>query len=142
MTLINKMNTQSITLLYKTDVPGPNGRIYSKDVVKAAFEEYYSRIKNQQSFGNLGFRLYYSVLNNPVQDLNNASHRIDDIEDVPEGFNITATCLQKTKAGKILSEMLTNKVAVRFGLRGIGRIEDNHVKDFKLISVDILSADE
>jgi hypothetical protein len=135
------MNDQTITLLYKTDTPNANGHIYPKEVVRKAFEEYSKKIENNMALGVLGQKTPFDPKEYARQNIEYISHSITNIEEQLEGFNITAKVL-KTPKGKDLSELIDNKTEIRFGLRGIGRIEDKKVTEFKLIAVDILKKDE
>ena len=47
-----------------------------------------------------------------------------------------------TPKGTVLKNLLDNKEEIRFGLRGLGKIQDKKVTDFKLITIDILKKDE
>lgn len=129
--------TKILTLLYKTDVPNANGHIYPRETVRKAFEEYSKRIKHNVAFGTLGQKTPFDRNDYMNVDVQQTSHMIKHIEEKPEGFNITALVLHTPK-GKLLSKMIDKKQKLSFGTRGVGKIAGKVIKDFKLISVDVL----
>lgn len=133
---------ETLTLLYETDKPNRNGRIYPKAEVKNALKEFTSTIEQRKAVGTFG----QDVNSDNFAELNlcKVSHLITGYEEIPEGFLITAKIL-KTPNGIMLSELLDqyekDGIKMAFGTRCTAELEGNVVKNMKLISIDILPSE-
>lgn len=126
------------TLLYKTDIPDANGRIWPKEVVREALKEYEESLINRTANGEFILKSNYDRTDYTQIDIEKISHRIIQYEEVPEGFKIRARCLD-TPAGKMLLDSF-NEDEVKFGIRGEGEVnaEDKKISNLKIIAIDVL----
>lgn len=125
-----------VPLLY-ANVLNSNDRIYTEDVIKNAMKDYQEKIDNGQAFGELGYPDMSNA--NSVIALNNASHKVVDMEYVDNTLFATIEFLE-TPAGEQALKMLGNVV---FRPRAFGRVNaDKTVVIDEIISFDAIHKDD
>ena len=102
-------------------------------MVRKALDEYAEIIQAGKALGVLGHHHDNEV------PMSKASHLVEKIEEVPEGFTITSKTLD-TPYGRMLEEF---EDEVRYGLRGTGGIktadDGSHIlTNIKIISIDLI----
>jgi hypothetical protein len=117
--------------LIEANVPTVNGRIYPDDILKQMVSESKELMKTKKFFGTYGNN------ESDMLNLDNITHQIIDI-DLINGKVIATAELLNTSASKNLLIQL-DKHSYDFTMRtsGIGTLEGNVVKDFKLTSINI-----
>src|ERR1019366_2218926 len=114
-----------------------SGRIIPRAVAERAINEYNEKFVSQRrAFGECGQSQDYG---SSEIHLSNVSHLVTSIQIEGNDVMVNAEILD-TPMGIKVQEMLTKKVPLRIGYRGIGYVEDTTVKDdgFTLISFDII----
>ena len=119
------------SILIEANVPTVNGHVYSKDILNQMVSESKKIIETGNFFG------MYGNNKNDKLDLSKITHRITDIDFIDEKVIATAELLNTSASKNLLIQL--DKYPNDFTMRtsGIGTLEGNVVKDFKLISINI-----
>jgi hypothetical protein len=117
--------------MFRVDTPTVNGRIYPREVVEAAIEEYMSRE------ANLG------ELDHPedlIINFDRVSHKVIDTFITDEGDWMTRIEVLKTPMGEVLEGLLTNGILPKLDPRSTGMVSDNFVvSDLHIVAIDVIS---
>lgn len=117
-----------------TDCVNGNGRIYPKDMMTRAIEEFQKKVKEGKAFGFLHDGNYDPLA--PL-DPTKASHQLTNIEMIQDRVVVDLRPLD-TEAGKAVEALLKGGSVV-FRTAGIGEIDkENRVSDFEITSVDAM----
>lgn len=119
-----------------------NGRVYAKETLQQAVEDYQTIINDGDSYGALDHPDNLDML------FKDASHIITKLEMIGNDVYGEAVVLQDTPAGKIIESVFRTKKAlgkpIKVGIssRGAGtlvkRNSNNYVENYKLIAVDLV----
>jgi hypothetical protein len=123
--------------LMKAGVPTVNGRIYPKEILQLAVQEYQAKIKERLAFGWLV----------PSQKLSEVSHLITKLEFDDERQQLVGDFeILPTPQGKLLAEMLADcNAAIKFSPNpsGEGTVDENGtVTEYKFISVGVSPSED
>jgi len=113
-----------------------NGRIYTKEVVENIVKQFEKR--EEAMFGELGYPDTFDVA------LANVSHRIEEIHlDEDKKALVGTIKILDTPKGRIVKDLLKNRVGISCRPRGAGKINENdEIEDFKLYSFDLISGSD
>lgn len=119
-----------------------NGRIYARETLQEAVNEYQSIIADGDSYGALDHP------DNLEMKFNEASHFITKLEMVGNDVYGEAVLFSKTPSGQLIEDIFETKrkvgVPVKVGMssRGAGKLvkrnNNSYVENYKLIAVDLV----
>jgi hypothetical protein len=115
-------------VIAKLNTPNRNGITYTSDAMSSA-------LINSQStvFGQLGSPTAFNTLNTKL-----ISHAVDNLR-VEDDKLVGDITVLDTRAGKLLTEMLSHDVPISFGISGTGFISDGgNVENFNLLSISVI----
>jgi hypothetical protein len=120
---------------FKLDIPMPSGRIYTKEAMFKALDEYREFIAAKRALGELAGSEQYNSTMGIL--LTNVSHMIEDIWIDEDNFVCADIRIMDTPSGRILKEFVEDPNLVWIP-RGNGTLEENKVtvKDYTLTSID------
>ena len=124
--------TENVELGVRADIPTRNGRIYSREVLEHAINDFNRRAKRTRVFSG-------PVSNELHTRLADVSHEVEELKLQDDGSILATVKVLKTPNGKILSEMMSCKIA-QFDIRGLGNVTDQQVTDLKIESIDFYDA--
>jgi hypothetical protein len=119
-----------------------NGRIYARETLQEAINEYQSIIQDGDSYGALDHP------DNLEMKFNEASHFITKLEMIGNDVYGEAVLFSKTPSGQLIEDIFETKrkvgVPVKVGMssRGAGKLvkrnNNSYVENYKLIAVDLV----
>lgn len=124
-------------IFMQTEKENKNGRMYRKNIMEKALQDYSSLIQEKRSLGELGHPP------NPQINLNNVSHLITNLKF--EGNDVIGRAkILDTPMGKIAKNFIEEGVRLGVSSRGLGSLKEvngiNEVQDdFYLATVDIVA---
>jgi hypothetical protein len=114
-----------VELIFKADQPTRNGRIYSRQVLERAIEDFNQRAPK---FGG-------PVTGALIQRLESVSHETLSLEVKDDDSLWAEIRVLDTPQGKILKSLMNNSI-VGFDMKGMGQMNDNVVSDLTIESID------
>lgn len=139
----NNLSLQKVSGIFmQSEKVNRNGRVYAKETLQQAVEEYQHIINDGDSYGALDHPDNLDML------FKDASHIITRLEMIGTDVFGEAVILNGTPAGKIIESVFETKRAmgkpIKVGIssRGAGtlvkRNSNNYVENYKLIAVDLV----
>jgi len=136
-------------IVFELDKPNKNGIIYGKDVVESSLTETKEKIKNNCFIGV--FNNINDINNSDKIDIDLSSHIVLDVSIIDESLYSKVKILD-TPSGRNLKDIIDSfNVSIKNGLTlsqdihfnavGTGRVDNNVVVEFKLISINLVLSD-
>lgn len=123
------------------DTPTKNGRIYTKEVMEKAVNEYNKSIAERKALGEIYVKGSDRVYDTTV-DLSNVSHIVDKLEIVDDKVIAEMTVLNTPRGDDLIK--LHNNELIAFRPRGTGELTsnaaegNNTVSNYTMISIDAM----
>lgn len=119
------------SIVAQADVPNRNKRVYSKELLEKAVQDYQEKIQSKTAFGYLD--------NN--SGLSNVSHLVTSLE-LKEDMLVAEIETLNTPDGKILKKLIEDNSRISFSTfgRGDGVVDDNcilAIKNYKLNYINV-----
>jgi len=119
----------NVELIFKADRPTRNGRIYSKQVLERAIEDFNQRAPK---FGG-------PVTGALIQRIESVSHETLSLSVEDDGTICAEIRILDTPQGKVLKELMNNKIA-GFDMKGMGQVNNSVVSELTIESIDYCDA--
>ncbi len=117
--------------MFRVDEPTVNGRIYPREVVEKAIEEYMS---SEAHFGELDHPENLNI------NLDRVSHKVIDTFITDKGDWMARIEILKTPMGEVLEQLIANGILPKLDPRSTGIIsEDFVVSDLQIVAIDVIS---
>lgn len=125
-------------LLQKAETKNANGRIYPRELLEREINRYSQYVKTRRAIGELDHP------DSPIVELKNAAILITEIR--MDGLDVLGDVeILNTPNGKILRDLVTQKVRVGISSRGLGSLKKESTldvvqDDFELVAFDAVSS--
>ena len=110
-----------------------HNRVYTKESIQEAFDEFGEKVSNGEMFGCLESRHFPSVEvtgNVPIECI---SHQIIDANIDDDGVEVTIKVLD-TKEGRIVKQLMDHDIAIWGGITGFGAQREDGIMELGSIS--------